>query len=86
MRQRVPFLFLSLCLLCFASAAAQADCPALVDAAFNTTNELCADLGRNEACYGNLVAECHTARGCGGISASSRRVTACLWPIFNRRN
>jgi hypothetical protein len=34
--------------------AAQADCPAIVTTALNTALEVCTDVGRDQACYGNV--------------------------------
>jgi hypothetical protein len=36
------------------AAAAQADCPAIVQQALAATADACADTGRNQACYGNI--------------------------------
>ncbi len=50
--------FVLLFLLCLAPiVAAQGDCPALVDAALNAADDACADLSRNQACYGNVTLE-----------------------------
>jgi hypothetical protein len=35
-------------------AAAQTDCPAIVQAALNTVDAACADTARNQLCYGNI--------------------------------
>ncbi len=43
-------------LLCFVPAAlAQSDCPAIVQTALDAADELCADTGRNQACYGHVA-------------------------------
>jgi len=43
-------------LLCLAPmlVLAQSDCPAIVQTALNSADEFCKDLGRNQACYGNV--------------------------------
>jgi hypothetical protein len=49
-------------ILCFIQTAiAQADCPAIVSAALDTATEACTELGRNQACYGNVTLQA-TAR------------------------
>src|SRR5689334_13688153 len=44
-------------LLCLAPviALAQEDCPSIIKAALDTTNQFCATIGRNQACYGNIT-------------------------------
>ncbi|NWF71165.1 MAG: hypothetical protein HXY40_18945 [Chloroflexi bacterium] len=60
---RLLSLLLALVLLCLAPLAlAQTDCPALVEAALHTASAACADLGRNQACYGNVLLQA-TPRG-----------------------
>jgi uncharacterized protein YraI len=57
--KRVGKLALLILLLCVAPVAAQLDCPAIVQAALDATDEACRNTARNQACYGNitLVAE-----------------------------
>ncbi|MFN8373078.1 MAG: hypothetical protein U0694_09410 [Anaerolineae bacterium] len=44
-----------LVLLVFVSAvSAQEDCPAIVEQALSTASDVCAETGRNQACYGNV--------------------------------
>jgi hypothetical protein len=53
---KLKFLFLSLITFCVTFiAAAQTDCPAIVQGALNTVDAACADTGRNQACYGNIL-------------------------------
>jgi hypothetical protein len=41
-------------LVCVTRVAAQSDCPTIVQAALDATDEQCSGTGRNEACYGNV--------------------------------
>ncbi|MBZ0281785.1 MAG: hypothetical protein K8L97_13685 [Anaerolineae bacterium] len=52
---RLKWLVYSL-LLCLAPmlVLAQSDCPAIVQTALDSADEFCKDLGRNQACYGNV--------------------------------
>jgi uncharacterized protein YraI len=46
-------IFLSLC-IAPALALAQEDCPAIIQSALDATDQQCEDIGRNQACYGNV--------------------------------
>jgi hypothetical protein len=51
-------IWLSLLLLVFVGRTlAQADCPTIVETALQLADDACAELGRNEACYGNVRLE-----------------------------
>src|SRR5262245_19211999 len=55
--RRLPLL-ITLCLWHGVTiAAAQTDCPTIVNTALQAADELCTDLGRNQVCYGNITLE-----------------------------
>jgi hypothetical protein len=51
--RHLSILFLIFCFV--QTALSQADCPAIVSAALDTATNACAELGRNQACYGNVT-------------------------------
>ena len=58
--KRIPLFFVLLLITSFTvTSFAQSDCPAIVDFALNSANELCDATARNQACFGhvNLTAE-----------------------------
>lgn len=62
MRRFQSFLFVLLA-LAVTRAAAQADCPAIVEQALNTVDTFCQTAGRNQACYGNLALQAEPQPG-----------------------
>jgi hypothetical protein len=62
-------LFMMLVFFCVAPIViAQADCPAIVTAALNTAAEACVQLGRDQACYGNVMLEASPHAGVSRFS------------------
>lgn len=65
---------LPLLMLSVGSVAAQdlaAACPAIVEAALDSTAGFCAELGRNEACYGNINIAAEPRAGAGAFTFES---------------
>jgi hypothetical protein len=44
-------------------ALAQANCPAVVQTALEIATDACTNLGRNQACYGNVTLEAESLTG-----------------------
>jgi hypothetical protein len=61
-------LILASCLLLSLSAMAQEDCPAIVQTALEAVDSLCAETGRNQACYGNLALSAESREGAANLS------------------
>ncbi len=59
--------FLWLMLVLVPMAAAQVDCPAVVQAALSATDSACHTTGRNEACYGNISLDITTRAEAGEV-------------------
>ncbi|MDX1991963.1 MAG: hypothetical protein SF029_06225 [bacterium] len=54
----IKYIMWFLLVLCVSPVLAQrATCPAIVEAALRTVDQLCRDTGRNQACYGNVSLE-----------------------------
>jgi hypothetical protein len=54
MKHVYPFFALLLAFSVGFATMAQSDCPSLIEFALQSTDELCADTGRNQACFGHV--------------------------------
>ncbi|MEO8610482.1 MAG: SH3 domain-containing protein [Chloroflexota bacterium] len=71
MKQGKIFFTVILLLACFTTALAQAQqCPPLVTAALQAVQDVCADTGRNQACYGNAQLQAEFQPGFANASFS----------------
>src|SRR5689334_12753062 len=72
MRSRASIISLLLVILCVQSVLAQASCPDLVQTALTQASDACADLGRNQACYGNISLQAQAREGVSNFSFSQQ--------------